>query len=184
MMAKALAAGRTRNGMTQTVQELQNTEVMAALYDRLLPPEGANGLRKLVREPATTSSLSQEERQTAAEASEKMARVVVNTPGMAVDRSILDYKDSGWEVNEGNMEEEFKEVERRTFSDGVHWGRVIAFLSFSVSFSAYVASLGIRGGAESVFWWTNRVLDKNLADFMRKENGWVSGCVCVSVGAH
>ena len=63
-------------------------------------------------------------------------------------------------------------VQRRTFSGSVHWGRVIAFLAFSVSFAAYVASLGIRGGAESIFRWTNRVLNKNLADFMKKEKRW------------
>ena len=165
--------------MTRTVQELQNTAVMAGFYSTLFPNGVGreNGINKLLRETVNITSLRDKERQTVAEATEKMTKVITNTPSIGIDKNIREYKGAGWDVNSDNMEDEFKEVERRTFCDGVHWGRVIAFMAFSVSFAAYVTSLGINGGAESVFRWTNNVLDKNLADFIKKENGWVSECM-------
>ena len=165
------------NGTTRSSLELQNRAVVANLYKSFLPKGvgDANGLRSLVREPAATSALSSEERQTVETATDQMTRVIHNTPTIAVEKGIREFKVAGWEVNGDNMEEEFREVERRTFADGIHWGRVIAFLAFSVSFAAYVSSRGISGGAQSVFEWTNQVLDGTLGEFMKKENGWVSG---------
>ena len=174
--------GGRANGRNYSRLELQNTAVMEELYRIHLSEElvRANGLgSKLEREPATTAGagveLSEEERQTAADAAERITRVIARTPGIRVERTVRDYKseNGGWDVNADNVESEFREVERRTFSDGVHWGRVIAFLAFSVSFAAYVSSRGIHGGAYSVFNWTTRVLNDNLAEFIRRENGWV-----------
>jgi hypothetical protein len=121
--------------------------------------------------------MTEQERRTASEAADRMSRVVASKPELAVSRSVEEFRSGGWEVTAENMEEEFGEVERRTFLDGIHWGRVIAFLAFSVSFAAYVSSRGISGGADSVFSWTTRVLDHDLSDFMSRENGWVSECV-------
>ena len=169
--------------------ELQNTAVMAELYRRLLPEElvKANGVsRSLERGPmttATTSALSEEERRTATEAVDRMTRVIDGTPGMKVDRALSDFKNGHWDVNADNVEAEFREVERRTFSDGVHWGRIIAFMAFSVSFAAYVSSRGISGGANSVFNWTTRVLNSNLSDYIQRENGWVRVSTVNSLGA-
>jgi hypothetical protein len=116
--------------------------------------------------------MTEQERRTASEAADRMSRVVASKPELAVSRSVEEFRSGGWEVTAENMEEEFGEVERRTFLDGIHWGRVIAFLAFSVSFAAYVSSRGISGGADSVFSWTTRVLDHDLSDFMSRENGW------------
>nr|5TWA_A Chain A, Bcl-x homologous protein, BHP2 [Geodia cydonium]5TWA_B Chain B, Bcl-x homologous protein, BHP2 [Geodia cydonium] len=162
---------------------LQNTAVMEELYRRNLSEDLVrdNGLscggREYWREPASTvgaasDGLSEEERRTAADAAERMTAVIAGTPGIAVERNVRDFRRGGWDVTPDNVESEFREVERRTFSDGVHWGRVIAFLAFSMSFAAYVNSRGIDGGAYSVFNWTLRVLNDSLADFIQRENGW------------
>ena len=171
----ACSSAKPMNGAAHaTGFEEQNRAVMAKLYASLLP-RGVGEENGLVREPATTA-LSVADTRTAEIAADKIAAVIRNTPSIAVERGVRDFKVAGWDVNADNVEDEFREVERRTFSDDVHWGRVIAFLAFSISFSAYVSSRGIKGGAHSVFGWTNRVLNKTLGDFMEEENGWVSYC--------
>ena len=187
------APGGRANGRNYSRLHLQNTAVMEELYRRHLSEElvRANGLssggRNYEREPASTAGaasdgLSEEERRTAADAAERMTAVIARTPGITVERNIRDFRSGGWDVNPDNMESEFREVERRTFSDGVHWGRVIAFLAFSVSFAAYVNSRGIDGGEYSVFNWTLRVLNDSLAEFIQRENGWVSDKTLFSPG--
>ena len=170
------SGGRNRaNGRRETSLQLQNMAVTAELYRRLLPSDLQTRNRLQSDGPATsTVDLSEEEKRTVEAAAEKMERVIARTPRLAVAASVREFTAGGWEVTADNIEEEFMEVERRTFSDGVHWGRVIAFLAFSVSFAAYVASRGISGGTESVFAWTTRVLDSSLSDFMQRERGWVS----------
>ena len=180
--AEEMACGGSgpANGRTVTRQQVQNMAVTAELYRVLLPEElhRANGLQRLVREPAATrGELSEGERETVTSAADRIQRVMAVTPGIGVEESVREFRSSGWVVSGENMEEEFADVERRTFSDDVHWGRVMAFLAFSVSFAAYVSSRGISGGAESVFVWTTRVLDGSLAEFIEREGGWVSLCV-------
>ena len=166
------------NGAVHTNLEIQNQAVMAGLYRDLLP-EGVVEANGLPPDHPATRGLSEEDKGMVELATERMKRVINNTPSITVERGIREFRDGQWEVNGDNIEDEFREVERRTFSDGVHWGRVIAFLAFSVSFAAYVSSRGISGGAGSVFAWTNQVLSTTLLDFMQRENGWVSDCVCV-----
>lgn len=169
--------------MARTGIQLQNRAVVASVYKSLLPNGvgDVNGLHSLIREPVS-SQMTSDDRLVVETAAEKMTRVIHCSPNVAIEKDF-----SGWDVNGDNLEGEFREVEKRTFSDGVHWGRVIAFLAFSVSFAAYVSSRGISGGAQSVFEWTNQVFDGTLRDFLRKENGWVSvivytcTCVCVCV---
>lgn len=171
--------------MAKNKKQLQNSAVVLEVYHKLLPDDmaRANGLRTLVRDhsPAaatsgssTAAAMTEEVHRTAVEVADRVDRVVALTPGLAVDVSVGKFKSDGWDVTPENVESEFKAVERRVFSDGIHWGRIIAFLAFSVSFSAYVSSRGINGGAESIFAWTIKSLNNTLSEFIERENGWVS----------
>ena len=163
-----------------TALSLQNRAVTHGVFTALLP-EGGVAAEGLIEHPAVRG-LSEEERRTVEMAAERMTQVISSSPNITVEKTVRELKDSRWAVNGDNLHDEFREVERRTFSDGVHWGRVIAFLAFSVSFAAYVSSRGIKGGVGSVFAWTNQTLNETLVDFLQRE-GWVSSvyvCVCVS----
>ena len=173
-MAEAIT--RRVNGTAYTALEIQNTEVTSGLYKALLP----KGVResKKVEHPAIRG-LSDKERETVQQATDRLTKVINATPNITVDKSVREFSVGRWEVNADNMEEEFHDVERSTFSDGINWGRVIAFLAFSVSFAAYVSSRGISGGAGSVLGWTSQVLNTTLLEFIQREGGWVSRvCVC------
>lgn len=160
---------RRVNETAYTVLEIQNTEVMSGLYKALLP-EGVREGKEL--EHLAFRGLSEKERETVELAADRLTTVINNTPNIAVAKGVQEFSVGRWEVNGDNMEEEFHEVERSTFSDGINWGRVIAFLAFSVSFAAYVSSRGISGGAGSVLGWTSQVLNTTLLEFMQRENGW------------
>lgn len=157
------------NGTAYTVLEIQNTEVMSGLYKTLLP-EGVRESKEV--EHPTFGGLSEKERETVVQATDRLTTVINNTPNLAVEREVREFSVGRWEVNADNIEEEFHEVARSTFSDGINWGRVIAFLAFSVSFAAYVSSRGISGGAGSVLGWTSQVLNTTLFEFMQREGGW------------
>lgn len=173
-----MAITRRVNGTACTALEIQNTEVASGLHEALLP-EGVRESKKM--EHPAIRGLSEKERETVRQATERLTKVINSTPNIAVEKNVREFSAGRWEVNADNMEEEFHGVERSTFSDGINWGRVIAFLAFSVSFAAYVSSRGIVGGAGSVLGWTSQVLNTTLLEFIQREGGWVSVCVCVCV---
>lgn len=164
--------GKRVNGTLHSDLEVQNGAVLTGLYESLLPNgvKEAGGLKPV--HPALRG-LGEEDRRTVELATEQMKKVI-KSPHISVEKDIQQFSIEQWEVNGDNMEEEFREVERRTFSDDINWGRIIAFLAFSISFASYVSSRGISGGAGSVFAWTNQALNTTLIEFIRKEDGWVS----------
>lgn len=166
-------SGKRVNGTLHMDLEVQNGALLTGLYESLLPNGvgEANGLKSL--HPALRG-LKEEDKRTVELATEQMKRVIDTSPNISVEKDIQQFSIEQWEVNGDNMEEEFREVERRTFSDDINWGRIIAFLAFSISFASYVSSRGISGGAGSVFAWTNQALNTTLIEFIRKEDGWVS----------
>ena len=168
------------NGATHTTLQGQNRLILAKLLGLLLP-RGVEEESGLVE--AAASTLSEADKRAAYQAAEKIAAIIRSTPSLSsVENLIHEFDVAGWVVTAENMQDNFREVERTVFCDGVNWGRIIAFLAFSVSFSAYVSSKGIKGGVQSVFGWTSRVLDRILSDFMSKKNGWVSIAMsCASI---
>ena len=150
--------------------EVQNGAVLTELYKSLLPNGmgEANGLTFTTVHPA----LKEEDKLTVELATEQIRKVIHNPPGISVEKVFQQFVEQQWEVNGDNIEEEFLEIQRRTFSDSISWGRIISFLAFSVSFAAYVSSRDISGGAGSVFAWTKQALNTILLEFIRKENGW------------
>ena len=164
------------NGATYSARALQTRAVTQKVFQELLPESGAGvDAVKHFEEP----SMSEEDARIAKTAADRMVQIIKTTPKIQVETTVREFSESGWAITGDNMHGEYSEVARRTFTDGVNWGRVIAFLAFSVSFGAYVCGNGSNGGLASVFEWTNQVLNETLLSFFVRENGWVSVCIHV-----
>lgn len=91
-----------------------------------------------------------------------------------VRANLEDYRNQRWDLYEGNMNSEFNKVTYELFSESVNWGRVIAFIGFSVSFTKYLVEQDVRTPAESVMEWTRLVIEEDLARYFISNGGWVS----------
>ena len=97
-------------------------------------------------EEPSPALVSEEDARTAETAADRMIEIINTSPNLRVEAKVREFSEMGWTITSDNMHGEYREVARRTFEDGVNWGRVIAFLAFSVSFGAYVCGNGSNGG--------------------------------------
>ena len=170
------------NGVAPTsARALQTRAVTQRVFRRLLPDSGVEVVRHF-QDPPPPVGLCEKDAHVAERAAERMVEIINTTPSIQIEKTVKSFTESGWSVTSDSMHEEFSEVARTTFADGVNWGRVIAFVAFSVSFGAYVCVSGNSGSVVSVFGWTNQVLNESLSGFFVREDGWVSvACVCLCV---
>lgn len=86
----------------------------------------------------------------------------------------IDYEQLHWVVHDGNIHSEFKRVTEEMFKDGVHWGKIVALLSFTTNYTLYAIRQGMDGSiVESVCGWTVIFMERELGDWFQ-EHSWVS----------
>lgn len=107
------------------------------------------------------------------DASDKVREIVCSSAEISVARNVESFERRHWAVTQADLYADFHRVADTNFSDGVNWGRIVAFLAFAVSFAVYAEQRGC-GAAQSIEAWTCQVVETKLADFYIKSNGWVS----------
>lgn len=60
------------------------------------------------------------------------------------------------------------------FSDGINWGRIVAFLAFCQHLCTYSRRNGLNFAVESVPPWAAMFVDSQLKDWILAQGGWVS----------
>lgn len=91
-----------------------------------------------------------------------------------IDINLEDFCKKKWAVHAGTMYSEFTRVVQTLFSEKKHWGRVIMFLGFAVSFAIYLEDQMVQNCTDSVLEWTCQVIEEDLGHFYLDNNGWVS----------
>ncbi|CAH1781043.1 unnamed protein product [Owenia fusiformis] len=66
----------------------------------------------------------------------------------------------------------FTAIADELFQDGVKWGRVVALVAFSGSFAVKCVELGLPKLVDEIREWTSKYINKNLAEWMNKNEGW------------
>ena len=102
-------------------------------------------------------------------------RQLIKDPNQPKPPSLADLASQRWIIHAGNVHSEYTHVAQQLFSDGVNWGRVIAFLGFSATYCLYAIQQGVQESiVESVTAWAVLFLEQELRDWFR-QHSWVSG---------
>ena len=83
-----------------------------------------------------------------------------------------------------NVQPRVVQIFHEIFSDGITWGRIIAFLAFMKHFSADCEKRQLHGAVESICEWSVDLISANLEQWIQQEGGWVKRkcndlCVCI-----
>ncbi len=76
------------------------------------------------------------------------------------------------QLNEENLQETYDTIVREIFSDGVHWGRILAFVVFSGSAAVFCAEHGMRSRVRDIVNWTEAAFHRQLWQWILERGGW------------
>ena len=70
------------------------------------------------------------------------------------------------------------------FSDGINWGRIVAFLAFCQHLCMYSKRNGLHFAIESIPPWAAMFVESELKEWILSQGGWVSErqCQCCPIG--
>ncbi len=71
-----------------------------------------------------------------------------------------------------NLKVTYDTVVTEIFRDGIHWGRVIAFLVFSSSLAVFCAQHGMESRVNEVIEWTESEMETRLQRWILERGGW------------
>lgn len=77
-------------------------------------------------------------------------------------------------LNSGNIHSRFMETITTLLDDGLSWGKVVVFFSFSVSFAIYLCTNEMSHLAARVCVWAAQILEDRLEPWVNQNGGWVS----------
>ena len=76
------------------------------------------------------------------------------------------------QLNDENLQETYDTVVREIFSDGVHWGRILAFVVFSGSAAVYCAEHHMKPRVRDIVNWTEVAFQSQLWQWIVEKGGW------------
>lgn len=72
-----------------------------------------------------------------------------------------------------NVQPRVVQIFHEIFSDGITWGRIIAFLGFMKHFAADCEKRQLYGAVDSISEWSVDLISTNLELWIHQEGGWV-----------
>ena len=87
------------------------------------------------------------------------------------------------DVHHANARQKYSTTVQHLFSDGITWGRVTLFYSFSIGFALHVADRQMDELVNSVQTWSVQVMNNKVNPWIHANGGWVSATllVCASI---
>ena len=81
-------------------------------------------------------------------------------------------------LNDVNVYSPFTRTIAILLDDGLSWGKIVVFFSFSASFAIYLSNNGMNHLADRVCVWAGQILRSRLQPWVDEKGGWVSrACV-------
>lgn len=171
--AEAMLRGATLNATKPVVkyQSRATKLIMKTVFSKLCPA-CAKHARQLERDLARMDGSYPEDARTVRKLVHYLVEFIKETE--QVPSNLDTFVEQKWSLDASNMHMEFSRVAYETFKEQIHWGRVIMFLGFAVSFAVYLENGAVVGSAESVLEWTCQVIEEDLGQFFTSQQGWVS----------
>ena len=87
------------------------------------------------------------------------------------------------DVHHANAKQKYSLTVQHLFNDGITWGRVTLFYSFSIGFALHVADRQMDELVNSVQTWSVQVMNNKVNPWIHANGGWVSAAllVCAAV---
>ena len=87
------------------------------------------------------------------------------------------------DIHHANAGRKYNVTVQHLFSDGITWGRVTLFYSFSIGFALHVADRQMDELVNSVRTWSVQVMNNKVNPWIHTNGGWVSVTllVCAAV---
>lgn len=76
------------------------------------------------------------------------------------------------QLTNDNLKVTYETVITEIFSDGINWGRVVAFLVFSGNLAVYCAQHGMESRVDEVIVWTETEMQTRLQRWIEERGGW------------
>ena len=83
------------------------------------------------------------------------------------------------DVHHANARQKYSTTVQHLFSDGITWGRVTLFYSFSIGFALHVADRQMDELVNSVQTWSVQVMNNKVNPWIHANGGWVSATLLV-----
>ena len=71
-----------------------------------------------------------------------------------------------------NLKATYDTIVVEMFRDGIHWGRVVAFLVFSSKLAVFCAQHGMEARVKDVILWTETQMTTRLQQWILEQGGW------------
>ena len=76
------------------------------------------------------------------------------------------------QLNDENLQETYDTVVGEIFAEGVHWGRILAFVVFSGSAAVFCAEHNMRSRVRDIVNWTEAEFQRQLWQWIIEKGGW------------
>ena len=77
-------------------------------------------------------------------------------------------------VNDKNLKVTYNTVLSELFRDGVHWGKIVAFLVFSSHIAVYSAQHNMENRVEDIVEWSELEMQTRIHDWVMDRGGWAA----------
>lgn len=81
---------------------------------------------------------------------------------------------AGLSINDSNLKQTYNTVLTELFREGVHWGKIIAFLVFSSHLAIYCAQNNMEDRVKEVVEWSELEMQTRIHDWVQERGGWVA----------
>ena len=99
---------------------------------------------------------------------------LVDDPRQPRRITVDELEQNDWPLQPDNVHSEFKTVATQIFSDDIHWGRIVSFLSFSSTYILFAMRRGMPESiVQSVCGWTTNFMERELRSWFQTHS-WVS----------
>ncbi len=161
--------------------ELQTGHIVRRAFYLLLQDGGITKDNLLQQFRVDLRRMNEEDARIVRQATESLREVLLLSENATILFNVRDFEGRDWGISEATVYTEFHRVFAETFREGPNWGKVIAFLSFAVSYAVFALRQGLPDATvQSIHGWTAEMLRRRpLSTYIINHDGWVRKRMCL-----